>query len=52
MEVPIAKLVYRKRIIAITDLIHPFIQTLADYIVPANPEAMNELQKILEILKK
>jgi len=52
MEMPIAKLVYCKRIIAVTDLIHPFIQTLADYVVPANPEAMNELQKILETMRK
>jgi len=52
MEMPIAKLIYRKPVIVLTDRVHPFVQTLADHVVPANPDALKELRKILETFKK
>ena len=52
MEISIAKLVYYKRVIVMTNMIHPFVETLANYVLPENDNGLEQLQELLERLER
>lgn len=46
-KIPISKLVYGKKVIVLTDFVHPFIEAHADAVIPLNPDTMSRLKETL-----
>jgi nucleoside 2-deoxyribosyltransferase len=47
MEIPLSKHVHGKPVVVLTDIIHPFIQSNADYVFPCNDAGLKQLRKLL-----
>lgn len=52
MEIPISKQTYHKCVVVLTDTVHPFTNSIADYILPLVPETIDRLKELLERLSK